>query len=72
MNQARKSGNPPSTSSSYLNIAAFDSMAYPATGDMYTDYYDDSMMEGNNQEYPDMGNVRLLEKQQLVDLCTFV
>ena len=62
MNQARKSGSPPSTSSAYLNIAAFDSMAYPVTGDMYTDYYNDSIMGSNNQGYSDMRNVRPLEK----------
>lgn len=72
MHQARKSGSPPSTSSSYLNIAAFDSMAYPVAEDVYTDYYEGGMMGGNNQGYSDMGNVRPLDRQQLVDLCTFV
>ena len=71
MDHAGKLGSPPSTSSLYLNIAAFDSMPYPVAGDMYTDYYDDSMMAHSHQGYSDMGNVRHLERQQLVDLCAF-
>ena len=47
-------------------------MAYPVAGDMYTDYYNDSIMGSDNQGYSDMRNVRPLERQHLVDLCTFV
>ena len=63
LNRAQKVVRPPTTSPSHLNIQAFDTMAYPFTGgDMYPDYYDESLGPASNHSYSEAVNVSLVEK----------
>lgn len=57
MNRAQKPTTSVSTSSTYLNIAAFDNNAYPVGGDMSLDYFNESLMRSNDHNFSGMANV---------------